>query len=153
MFTWEPSQENENPRKWPEQEAFIPFRQTINLYRIDKTKGFGLGVVKGDEVTRKVRVSLTRFVLYRFLSPQIPISGDVNVFSPPGTARAPLTWEFNDLFQGRRASLGGGVGGRHQCDLPASVLFSNSLSLKYSICQPVMFWGSTSWTPSTVRQG
>lgn len=45
--TWESSQENEDLKKRPEPEACLPFRQIINLWRTDKTKRFGLGVVIG----------------------------------------------------------------------------------------------------------
>lgn len=52
--TWEPSQENEDPKKWLEQEALIPFiylfswyllNKETNLWRVceDQTKWFGLG--------------------------------------------------------------------------------------------------------------
>lgn len=34
----------------------------------DKTKGFGLGRVNGEEVTRKIRVSLIMFVYTAFLA-------------------------------------------------------------------------------------
>ena len=34
-------------------------------------------------------------------------------------------------------------------DLPASAFSSNFFSLKYSLCQGAVFWGSMFWTPST----
>ena len=43
-------------------------KETINLWRIDKTKNFGLGVINGEKVTRKLRVSLTRDFFSFFLS-------------------------------------------------------------------------------------
>lgn len=49
--------------KRPEQEACLPFRQITNVWRTDKTKRFGLGVVHGKGGTRKIRM---RFV-YRIL--------------------------------------------------------------------------------------
>ena len=51
----EPAQENEDPKKWLEQEAFVSFRQrNNNLRRIEKKKGFGLRVVNGEEVTQNI---------------------------------------------------------------------------------------------------
>lgn len=41
------------------------------------------------------------------------------------------------------------VGGG-QSDLPASVVFSDSFSLKYTICQSAIFQGCVSETPSSV---
>lgn len=35
-----------------------------------------------------------------------------------------------------------------QSDLRVSAIFSNSLGLRYSVCQGVICWGSTSWIPS-----
>lgn len=55
------------------------------------------------------------------------------------TGRTLLLWRFYDLFWGE----GQGEG---QSDLPVSAVFSNSFSLKYSICQGAIFWGSMSWT-------
>ena len=39
-----------------------------------------------------------------------------------------------------------GEGWEWQGDLPASAISSNSFSIKYSICQGAIFWGSMSWT-------
>lgn len=44
-------------------------KEKNNLLRIDKTKGFKVGIVKGENINRKVRVSLTRFVCANFLAP------------------------------------------------------------------------------------
>lgn len=43
--TREPSQENEDPMKWPEQAPFIVLdKETINMWRMDKIKKLGVGV-------------------------------------------------------------------------------------------------------------
>ena len=60
---------------------------------------------------------------------------------PSGVGRAPPTWGLYDLFQGRRVRDG-------QSGLLASAIFSNSFSLRDSICQGAVFWDSVSWTPS-----
>ena len=44
-------------------------KETINLTRIDNTKGLGLAVVNGEEVARKITVGLTRFVYVDFSAP------------------------------------------------------------------------------------
>ena len=98
-------------------------KETINLWGIDKTKEFGLGVVNGEEVTRKIKVSLTRCVRTDFSAPQFPVSG--KVFPSPGTGRAPFTGEFYDLFQGRRVGEGGG-----RSALPASAIKKQIPQLK-----------------------
>lgn len=57
--TWKPSQENEDLKKWPQKETFIPFRERkVHLWRIDKTMGFRVGVVNGKGITRKIKVNL-----------------------------------------------------------------------------------------------
>lgn len=52
-------------------------KETIHLYRIDKTRGFGLWIVNGE---------VTRFVCTTF-SALIFLSGDKGVSYPPGTRR------------------------------------------------------------------
>lgn len=42
-----------------------------------------------------------------------------------------------------RGEVGGGVD-RGQSDFPASAIFLNSFSLKYSVCQGAIFWGNVS---------
>ena len=40
-------------KKWPEQETFIPLdKETINLWRADKIRGFAWGVLNGEKVTK-----------------------------------------------------------------------------------------------------
>lgn len=85
---------------------------------MDKTKGSGLAVT-GEEITSKIRVSLTSLFIQP-VWPPIPVSGGKGIFLPPDTGRAPVTWEFSDLFLGRKARGGG------QSDQPASAVFSNS---------------------------
>ena len=47
-------------------------KETINAFKFGKTERFGLGVVHGEEVTEKVRISLTRFVCTDFSAPNSP---------------------------------------------------------------------------------
>lgn len=56
-------------QKLPEQEVFIPFRQTVNLWRFGKTKRFVWGVVNGEKARRKIRESLMSFVSTGLLAP------------------------------------------------------------------------------------
>lgn len=69
----------------------------------DKPKGFGLGVVSGEEVTRKMKVSLSRFVQMS----QHCVSGDEVVSLPPGSGRYLPHGTFISCFQVRRARWGG----------------------------------------------
>ena len=49
-------------------------------------------------------VSLTSW--YKFLGfDSFTASGDKNVFLPPGTGRAPFTWEFYLLLSGRKRTV------------------------------------------------
>lgn len=98
--TWEHSQENGYPKKWPEH-TFLPFTQTIHLWRIHKTEGFQLGIVNGEEVTRKIRVCLT-WCVCTDAQPQITHLWCLECLLPPCMWKAPFTWEFCDLFQGRK---------------------------------------------------
>ena len=63
-----------------------------------------LGVVGGEEVTRKVRVTLTR-LLCRLLGPQFPIPNHENVSFPPGTGKVPVTWGRQVRGQGQSTFL------------------------------------------------
>ena len=52
----ETSQENEDPKNWKNQNPlYLLDKETTNLWKIDKTKGFGLGVVHDEEVTREAK--------------------------------------------------------------------------------------------------
>lgn len=61
--------------------------------------------------------------LYRLPHLKFPVSGDNDVFLPPGAERVAFTWESHHLFQGRGRGLGEG-----QSDLPTSAIFSDSSS-------------------------
>jgi len=77
--------------------------------------------------------------LHRFLCPQFPVSGYLNVFLPLGSGRLPSTWKFYDLFQGRRVREE-----QARVDFSASAVFLTSFSLKYSICQGTICWNNMS---------
>lgn len=64
------------------------------------------GVVNDEEVTRKRRVNLTRFVCTDFLAPQIPVFSDKDVFFPPGTGSIPFTGEIYLLLSRKKGELG-----------------------------------------------
>ena len=139
-------QDSEGPKKWLEQELLYNLDiEIISLWRTDKTE-FGLGVVNDKEVTRKIRVSLTRLVCW-FLCPQFPVSGYLNVFLPLGSGRLPSPWKFYDLFQGRRVREE-----QARVDFSASAIFLTSFSLKYSICQGTICWNNMSWISSELSQ-
>ena len=59
---------NEQSRKL----VYLLNKETIRLWRIDRTEGIGLGIVSGEEVTRKIRLSLTRFLYTDFLAQNSP---------------------------------------------------------------------------------
>lgn len=113
-------------------------QEAINMWRIDKTKKFDLEVVNGEEITRKIKVNITKFV--QIYQPQVHISGDKNVFLPPGTGRVPFTWEFYFLLSGRKRRV------------KVSILRNGALFLKsafnskksiWQICHIVrIFWHS-----------
>ena len=130
IFTcpWKPSQENEDPGEYPEQEAFIAFRlKKKNSVKNEWTRD-------GEELTRRIRVSLTRFVCQ---SPQ------------PRVAHL-CSWERLLSSQYRDGTFhmgafwsdsGTTVWEEGQCDLPAFLKF---LQLKlYNVPKC-----SVSWTPS-----
>lgn len=55
----------------------------------------GLGIVRGQEVTRKIGVNGASFIVHRLLGPKFPISGDKNVLFSPNTGRK---LSFADLY-------------------------------------------------------
>lgn len=88
------SQENEDPKKWPGQGAFIPFRQSNNTCAKNwQDKRPGPGVVNGEEVARKIRVGLTRFVCMGFSAPNSYLWWWGCLPSSWGR-RVPSTWEI-----------------------------------------------------------
>ena len=102
----EPSQQIEGSKKCLEQEVIKPLdKVTRNLWKIGKTQGFGLSVVN-DEVTRKIRVRLTRFVWTDFVAPDF-LFLVIRVSSPL------LAWEgtfrMGDLSSAFRAKKGQSV--------------------------------------------
>lgn len=64
-------------KKWPEQEAFIPFRKRNNKIskkqRIGKAKVFGSEAVIDTEVTKKIRISFIGLFV-QMIGPQFPVS-------------------------------------------------------------------------------
>ena len=90
-------------KKWPEQAGlYLLDKETINLWRIDKTKELGLGVIN---CWRSNTVCV-----YSVLSPRFPISGDKGAFCPPGTGKVPFTWEiylllFREIKEGQSVLL------------------------------------------------
>lgn len=71
----------------------MPPRQRNNKFvRIDKTKGFMLEVIQWGR-SNKV-------CLYSLLGPDFPVSVYKEVFLPPGTGRAPITWDSHFLLSG-----------------------------------------------------
>ena len=111
-------------------------KKTVNLWRIDKTKGFGLWVVKWWR-SNKV-------CLYSILCP-----GDKNVSLPPGTRRRYLSHgRFISYFQGRKAGEGG-----WRSEWPSCFWDFLKLLQPKIVCQCAMFWGTmfcgaVSWAPS-----
>lgn len=117
-------------------------KEILHLWRIDTTKEFRLGVVNGEEVTRKIRVSLIRLVYTDFSDPKFPVSGDKSVFSPLDTRMVLSHESLMTCFREERGERGG------QNDLPASTVLSNSFMLRYPICQEAISCSSVCWAPS-----
>jgi len=69
--TWGPSQENKDTIWWPEQEGLILCIQRNNKFvKIwTRRRDLGLGIVRGQEVTRKIGVKVARFICIVFLAP------------------------------------------------------------------------------------
>lgn len=97
-------------------------------------KWFGIGIVDCTEVSRKVRVSLPRF-LYRSLGHQFP---DKNVFLFLATWRVIFTWEIIFLLLGRKR--------RFRVSL-LHLMFLKSLQFK--IVQSGIFWSDIFLFPSS----
>lgn len=133
ISTRQPSQENDDHKKWPEEEDFRPFRQRNSVFA--KTwwdrKIWPKGMKWWRSNEEGVTVGLTRFGCTYFLAPKPPslVSGDKNVFFPPGTGRVLVTWKSYVLLSGKKDEVLGG-----QSDL-ASPVFSDSFSLRFWICQ------------------
>ena len=118
IWTWKPSQENEDPATCPEQEAFIAFR-------LKKKKSVkNEWAWDGEELTRRIRVSLTRFFC-QYSQPHIPHLYWWEIF-PPNTGSVPSTWELSDVIQGQ------GYGRKVRVTF---LLFSNSFSLSFTMYQ------------------
>lgn len=69
-----------------------------------------------------------------FRSSWCPSELEIRSSFPLGVGRAPLAGGSFDLLQGRS--------GGSSDNLPASAIFSDFFSLKYSVYQGAIFWGS-----------
>lgn len=113
----------QRPQQVTRAESFYIFwtRKQWICEELTRPEGFGLEVVSGE---------VTRFAYIAF-SGLNPISS---------------SWYREGTFHMGNWSGKGEWGG--QSDLRVSAIFSNSLGLRYSVCQGVICWGSTSWIPS-----
>lgn len=121
------------PKAGPQQEAFISWWQRNNQF----VKGEG---VVNDEVTKEVRVSLTRFVQIFWL--QIP-SLVIIMHSSPSTES---TFHIGDLSPAVRK------GGEKQSDLLASVILFKFLWLKIFNIPRGIFQGKHIQNPTMLMQ-
>lgn len=128
--------------EWPEQEAFISFKQRNNklVKNWQDQEVWALGS-KQWRSHREDKREFNEVCVYRFLDSRLP----------------PLVWEHLPS-----SWLGGHLshvclkicfreewqGGKGQSDLPTSAFLKNSFSLRCLIYQGSTFWGSMSWTPS-----
>ena len=80
-------------------------------------------------MTRKIRVSLTRFVFMGISWSNFPSLVIKNVL--PGIGRASFTWDFYLFLEEK---------GRSECPSFVS-FFSVAFNSKYSVCQSDIFWG------------
>lgn len=99
----------------------------VNIFTLGLKKGMIRQRVWGISVV--TRGTLSTACLFRLLL--CPLSSEIRMRAfPLGTGRAPLTGKHYDPLQGKvRKSF------RTCC-------FSNSFSLKHSVCQGAVFWGS-----------
>lgn len=77
--------------KWPKPEdlLYLLDKEKMNLWRLGKRKGFGLGIVNGGQVTSLV---------HRSFQALNSLSGDKNGFHPPNTGRVHFTWGIHLLL-------------------------------------------------------
>lgn len=108
------------------------YKETIHLWKIDKTKEFGTERVNGEEVTRKITVSLTRFVCTDFLAPNSLCVWWYECVPFSCYKRAPFTGEFISCFQEEKAG---------QSTFFYTCCFSSAFNSKWSVC------GNMLWTP------
>ena len=129
--TWEPPQGHEHPKK-----------QTRVLWcwvwwRVGSCGGWRGSGRMSDVVTGGLAGSTF------WDSSWVPLCLEMQVFFSSGfresTSHLRVLWPAS-----------GRIVGEGQRDLHASAMFSNSISLKYSICPGTIFWGIMFWTPSPV---
>ena len=128
---WEPSQENEDPKKWPEQETFIPLWQRNNTSvknRQDRGAWAGGSPARAgwsfSSVSRKIRVNWPRFMC-RFLCCVFVL---LRLCLVKGEFLSCLLAEKGELF--------------------LHLLLLNCLQHKMILCQRGIFWGDIFWFPS-----
>ena len=88
-----------DPRRYETQRSdqsrkllYLLDKETINFWKIDETKEFGLVVVNWWR-SHKV-------CLYILLDTKFPLCGDKDAFYPPRTGRMTFTWRFISCFHG-----------------------------------------------------
>ena len=74
---------------------YLSDKEIIHWWRTDKAEGFGIGVVNGDEVTRKTGW-VYQGLLVRISWP--PNSPSLQI-RPPGTGKVASTWSFRICFK------------------------------------------------------
>lgn len=92
-------------------------------------KGYALRVTNWRNLARPILLS-------------VPLSLEIRMLLSSGIGRALLTRGFYDQLQGSR--------GRSESP-PYTCCLSSSFSLKFSVCQIAIFWGSMFWTSSFVH--
>lgn len=132
-YMWWPSEENDDDKKWPEEEAFRPFRQRKSVFEKSwwdrKICPKGIKWWRSNE--EGVTVGLTGLFVHIF-QPPIPHlwSLVIKMFSFLLAQRGYFSaWKSYLLLSGKKSK---GLEG--QSDL-ASVVFSNSFSFRFWICQ------------------
>ena len=126
-YTWKPSQEDEDPKKWQEEETCLLFRQRNNKYvknwqdRRVWTRG-SKWWSKWDDKDYFIRVCV-----YRSLSPNC--CGRKGPFPRHREGSCPM--QFYELLEGRK------VTGEVRMAFLASAVSSTSFSWRYS-----MYWGA-----------
>lgn len=133
-MTREPSWENEDPKKWLDLNVFVlglsgkPWKDTRQRVWAKCSKW-------RERKTRPIHL----------ISSWCPSTLDTGMFLSCGYREGTSHTRFWSASGEKRE----GRSERPSC----SAVCSHSFSLKYSVCQDTIFWGSMSWTPSEYVKG
>lgn len=145
MYT-EPSQENEDPKKWPGRKfLYLLDKEVIKLWSWQIKGVWGRdSKLKGKEVTRKIGLVWQSFFV-QISWPQIPSlvirMSSLLLVQGGDLSHASVMTPFRIEVWSR----GGSQWPSCFCHLKKKMSFN----LRYLICQAAILYGSVSWTPVT----